>query len=109
MTLSASLLANEPQVTTVNLANLELSNYTTTLVAMLPPKVVDLSLNNVILKAFPKNIGSLKALTVLYVEGSFSLSLPLTRELTSLLFLDAVVASCVTTSRRWTRHQAWTP
>lgn len=109
MTLSTSLLANEPQVTTVYLANLELSNYTDTLVAMLPPNVQDLSLNNVILKAFPKNIGSLKALTVLYVEGSFSLYLPLTCELTSLFFFGAVVASCVTTSRRWTRRQAWTP
>lgn len=61
--LSPTLLTNELLVNYVDLSNLDLSNYTTSLVAMLPPNVVTLTLDNTILTAFPKNIGTLKALT----------------------------------------------
>ncbi|GAB9469135.1 Tkl protein kinase [Globisporangium polare] len=86
--LSPTLLTNELLVNYVDLSNLDLSNYTTSLVAMLPPNVVTLTLDNTILTAFPKNIGTLKALTDLYFQSNYLTAVGSTSGMDSLLGLD---------------------
>lgn len=64
------LLAASPQVTSVQLDNLNLALTADKLVASLPKDVQDLVLGNDLIETFPSNVASLSALKTLYVYRS---------------------------------------
>lgn len=67
--LSTSLMTKQPQITNVVLSSLNLNAQAEDIAALLPPKVVDLTLDNGLFSAFPANLDKFNStLTALYVH-----------------------------------------
>lgn len=84
LTLAPDLVAQYPQVTDVNLANIDLAAAVDGMTTMLPATTKILTLNNDLLKDFPAGFAKLTALQELYVHACMGASgCYATRELTA--------------------------